>query len=133
MSSIAKINQRANRIFDKSSELSFATPNVINKRLTMFAMQNPLNNHKELREMEQMVTEKQSAFMQSWQNMFTQTLISQQRIASTMMDNFWKITTCQPVNFNTLVFQISNETLKVIEKGIHPIYLTATANARRLA
>lgn len=132
MSSIAKINQRASRIFDKSSELSFATPDVITKRLTMFAMQNPLNNHKELREMEQMVTEKHTAFIQSWQDMFTQSLISQQRIASTMMDNFWKITTCQPVNFNTLIFQISNETLKVIEKGLHPIYTTATANARRL-
>lgn len=133
MSSIAKINQRATRIFDKSSELSLAVPDVINKRLTMIAMQNPLNNHKEMREMEQMVTEKQTAFMQSWQDMCTQSLISQQRIASTIMNNFWKMSTLQPVNPTTLMFQISNETLKVIEKGMHPIHATATANSRRLA
>lgn len=133
MSSFAKINQRATRIFDKSNELSVAAPDVINKRLTMFALQNPLNNRKELREMEQMVAEKQAAFMQSWQDMCTQSLISQQRIASTMMDNFWKMSTCQPINFNMLAYQIGNETLKVIEKGMHPIHATATANSRRLA
>ena len=65
--------------------------------------------------------------------MCTQSLISQQRIASTMMDNFWKISTCQPINFNMLAYQIGNETLKVIEKGMHPIHATATANSRRLA
>lgn len=132
MSSIAKINQRATRIYDKSNELSVAVPDVINKRITMIATQNPMNNHKEMREMETMVSEKQMAFMQSWQDMCTQTLLSQQRIASTMMDNFWKMSTLQPVNINTLIYQIGNETLKVIEKGMHPIYATATANARRL-
>lgn len=132
MSSVAKINQRANRIFTKSSELSLAAPDVINKRLTMFAMQNPMNNRTEMQEMELMVSEKQLAFMQSWQDMAMQTMISQQRLANTMMNNFFRLCSGKPIAVDTFMYQLGNETLKVIEKGMHPIHATATANSKRL-
>lgn len=132
MSSAQKVTKRAQRIYDQSGELCQAVPDVITKRVTMIALQNPLDNQAEMREMERMVSEKQNAFMQSWQDMMTQSLLSQQRIATTMMDNFWRMATFQPVKLDFLMYQISNETLKVIEKGLRPIYSTATANSRRL-
>lgn len=132
MSSASKVSQRAQRIYDQSGELSYAASDVINKRVSMIAHQNPLNNKNEMNEIERMVSEKQTAFMQSWQDMMTQGMLSQQRIANTMMNNFWRMATFQPVKLDFLMYQISNETLKVIEKGLHPIYTTATANSRRL-
>lgn len=132
MSSPQQITQGAQRIYNQSSELSTAAPDVINKRLTMFALQNPLNNHAEMREMERMVSEKQTAFMQSWQNMASQSLIAQQRIGMSMMTNFFKMMTLQPVHLDSFMYQVGNETLKVIEKGMNPIHATATANSRRL-
>lgn len=132
MSSPQKVTQRAQRIYNQSSELSTAVPDVIGKRLTMIAQQNPLNNQAEMREMERMVSEKQTAFMQSWQNMATQSLIAQQRIGMTMFNNFCKMMTLQPVHLDSFMYQVGNETLKVIEKGMSPIHATATANSRRL-
>ena len=110
------VEQSAKRIYDKSEQLSINVPKVIERRIAMIATQNPLNNAKEMQEMERMVTEKQMAFLESWQSMMTQSVLAQQHIGQMLFTNWVKMAFCQPVSFEHLFYQINNETLKILEQ-----------------
>lgn len=126
------VEQSAKRIYDKSEQLSINVPKVIERRIAMIATQNPLNNAKEMQEMERMVTEKQMAFLESWQSMMTQSVLAQQHIGQMLFTNWVKMAFCQPVSFEHLFYQINNETLKILEQGMKPITRRVTANVERL-
>ena len=126
------VEQSAKRIYDKSEQLSINVPKVIERRIAMIATQNPLNNAKEMQEMERMVTEKQMAFLESWQSMMTQSVLAQQHIGQMLFTNWVKMAFCQPVSFEHLFYQINNDTLKISALGMKPISRGLTANVQRL-
>ena len=99
----------------------------------MIAKQNPLNNAKEMKEMERMVTEKPIAFFESWTQMAWQALVAQQNIGQLMFSNCMKLSLGQPISLENFFYAVNQEALHVLEKGMHPIYSRVAANAKRLS
>lgn len=133
MSTYKTFEQRAKRVSDTSEEMSVNVPKVVQKRLSMIAQQNPLNNHEEIKEIERMFSEKPIAFMESWQQMALQSLFAQQHIGQLMLVNWWKLAWGQPVLFDQIFYQVNAETLKILEKGLQPISRRVNANVKRLS
>lgn len=132
MSAYHHLEQRAKRVYAASEEMSINVPQVMQKRISMIAQQNPLNNHKEVKEIERMFSEKPIAFLESWQQMALQSLLAQQHIGQLMFVNWWKMAWGQPVLFDQIFYQVNAETLKILEKGLQPISRRVNANVKRL-
>lgn len=133
MTNFTTLQKDVSKIYRQSEDLGVNVPQIMQKRINMMAQQNPFDNHKERVEMERMVNEKTSAFMESWQNMGWQSLIAQQNIGNIMIDSWIKLSFGKPVAFEKLFYQINLETLKIFEKGMSPIHRRVVANAKRLA
>ena len=58
MATYKHINQKVEKMCQQSGDFSVHVPQVMQRRIYMIAKQNPLNNAKEMKEMERMVTEK---------------------------------------------------------------------------
>ena len=126
------VHNRAQKLYHQSEELSFNAANVISKRLNLIAQQNPLNNAKELKEIETMVNEKPVAFLQAWQQMGVQTLFAQQHLFSSWVDNWLGMLMGQPKAYEALFYQLNHESLKIWEKGLQPIHRRVNSNVKRL-
>ncbi len=133
MSHLTKLQRNMTKLYQQSEDVGIHAPQVIHKRLTMFAQQNPLNNQQEVHEMERMVHEKAMAFVESWQDMGIQSLVAQYHIHELLFDNWVKVLFGKPIALDQLFYQINLETLKVVEKGMLPIHRRVVANAKRLA
>ncbi|MFW2176426.1 MULTISPECIES: hypothetical protein [unclassified Moraxella] len=129
---LAKINKKASKLYHQSEEFGWNVPKVMQKRISMISQQNPLDNAKEMREIEKMFMEKPWAFLESWQQMMLQSLITQQNFNQSMFDNWLKFSIGQPIAMERVMLQLSDDTLKIFEKAMQPIYSTVNANAKRL-
>ena len=133
MNDLTKLQRNMSKFYRQSEDVGMKAPQVMHKRLSMLAQQNPFSNHKEVREIEQMVNEKAMAFVESWQDMGMQTLIAQQHINELLFDNWLKALFGKPIAYDQLFYQINLETLKILEKGMSPIHRRVVANAKRLS
>ena len=132
MATYEHINQQVGKMYQQSEDFSIRVPQVMQRRIYMIAKQNPLNNAKEMQEMERMVTEKPIAFFESWQQMAWQSLVAQQNICQLMFSNCMKLTLGQPISVEKFFYSVNQEALHVLEKGMQPIYSRVAANAKRL-
>lgn len=133
MATYEHLNQKVEKIYQQSEDFSFRVPEVMQRRIYMFAKQNPLDNAKEIKEMERMVIEKPIAFFESWSQMAWQTLKAQQNISQLMFSNCLKLSLGQPISLERFFYSVNQEALQVLEKGMHPIYRRVAANAKRLS
>lgn len=132
MTAYQRIQQGAAQICQQSGELGQQVPEVMHKRLSLMATQDPIHHAKTRKEIERMVVEKPVAFFESWQAMLTQSLIAQQNVSKLMMDSWVAMAMGRPIMLDQLYYQVNYETLKVFEKGISPIHRRVMANAKRL-
>ena len=133
MATYEHINQKVEKMWQQSEDFSVRVPQVMQRRIYMMARQNPLNNAKEMKEMERMVTEKPIAFFESWTQMAWQALVAQQNIGQLMFSNCMKLSLGQPISLQNFFYAVNQEALHVLEKGMHPIYSRVAANAKRLS
>lgn len=126
------LNKKVENIYQQSEDFSMHVPQIMQRRIYMIAKQNPLNNAKERKEMERMVTEKPIAFFESWSQMAWQTMIAQQNISQLMFSNCLKLSLGQPISLQNFFYSVNQEALHVLEKGMYPIYSRVAANAKRL-
>lgn len=132
MSDLHHLRRNMSKIYRQSEDVSWQSPHIMQKRITMLMQQNAFNDSKTLHEAEQMVSEKAMAFVESWQNMGWQTLIAQQHIGNLLFDNWLKIAFGKPIAVDQFFYQVNLETLKILEKGMYPIHRRVVANAKRL-
>lgn len=133
MATYEYLNKKVEKIYRQSEDFSIRVPEVMQRRIYMIARQNPLNNAKELKEMERMVIEKPIAFFESWSQMAWQSLLAQQNISQLMLSNCLKLSLGQPISLQNFFYSVNQEALHVLEKGMHPIYSRVAANAKRLS
>lgn len=133
MATYEHLNKKVEKIYRQSEDFSIRVPEVMQRRIYMIARQNPLNNAKELKEMERMVIEKPIAFFESWSQMAWQSLLAQQNISQLMLSNCLKLSLGQPISLQNFFYSVNQEALHVLEKGMHPIYSRVAANAKRLS
>jgi len=125
-------NTQQTSLTEKSVELSKAVPEVIAHRINSFmsAGLTPSEEHNE--EFQLMLSEKSDAFVESWKAMALQASKVNQEFCSSVMETmftpWWEMKTVEvytPKQFNMAA-------LSVLNKGLEPIYKTATSNAKRL-
>ncbi len=116
----------------KSAELSTAVPEVIAHRMSqfMFAGYQTSDDHHE--EFQLMWSEKNDAFVESWQAMADQTMKINQEFYSSMVKAiftpWWKMSHIDLYNPKKL----NKAALSIINKGLEPIHSKTTSNAKRL-
>lgn len=124
--------RKSQKLHKKTAELAEAAPQVIAKRLGRLAAAGPMLSRKDQLELQAMVSEKQSAFTQSWLAMSMQMVVSQQELAMrTMKAMTWPIG-CPNSNAMQAADDAHSAALDVLNKGLAPIHKTAVANAKRL-
>jgi hypothetical protein len=129
--------KRSTRKFTtQATELAFATPQVVNKRVTQMLFAGPMPSADDRKEFKLMSDEKLEAFKESWAAMATETVLAQQRLAVGMTTSMlkaawfpWIASTSNDMFAN----QMGNATMGVLNKGMEPVRKRAVANARRLS
>jgi len=115
------------------AELAAAVPQVVAHRITRMALAGPVLSARDRKEFSGMVSEKQAAFMQSWQGMFAAAVRSNQNLALAMSRSLLSPSASHPASSLRLAKQINHSLLKVASEGLRPLHRKATANAKRLA
>ena len=124
--------RKSQNLQKKTAELAEAAPQVIAKRLGKLAAAGPMLSKQDHHDLQEMVSEKQSAFTQSWLAMSMQMVFSQQELAmKTMKSMAWPKGTAS-FNIRQATDDAHSAALDVLEKGLDPIHKTAVANAKLL-
>jgi hypothetical protein len=126
-------SRKTQTIATQAAELALAVPQVVAHRAVRMALAGPAPSERDRREFELMVAEKNTAFVQSWRAMGSQTLLAHQALAMSMLHAAWSPARWgQPANFK-LANQAQAAALGILGKGLSPIHRKAVANAKRLA
>jgi hypothetical protein len=129
--------KRSTRKFtEQATELAFATPQVVNKRVAQMIFAGPLPSADDRKEFKLMSDEKVEAFKESWAAMATETVLAQQRLAIGMTTSMLKAAWfpwIAPQANDMFANQMGNATMGVLNKGMEPVRKRAVANARRLS
>jgi hypothetical protein len=104
----------------RTAELAFAVPQVIAHRALRGG---------ERKEMHRMGAEKFFAFGESWNAMFIQAAMENQRIALSLMQSFWFPWLAPRSSMSK---QLQSAALGIAGAGLAPIHRRARANAKRL-
>jgi hypothetical protein len=129
--------KRSTRKFTaQATELAFATPQVVNKRVAQMIFAGPLPSVDDRKEFKLMSDEKIEAFKESWAAMATETVLAQQRLAIGMTTSMLKAAWFPWVAStpsDLFATQMGSATMGVLNKGLEPVRKRAVANARRLS
>lgn len=120
------------KLQQKSIAMWFAVPQVISTRLWMLATANPLDTRNEQKEVHRMISEKQNAVIQSFQDVNSQILDSGQKLSSSWMNSWQSYLFGNNNAFEKLYQQVEQETVKILDKGISPYATAVKANNKRL-
>jgi hypothetical protein len=116
----------------KSMQIALAAPQVVAHRVARMALAGPNLSARDRQEFKTMVGEKHAAFVQSWSNMYLQTLRANQAIATSMVQSFFS-----PLSYGksaaSISAQVQRAAVGVLAQGLAPIHRKAVSNARRLA
>ncbi len=129
-------NPRAALVARQATDLAVAAPQVVAHRLTRMAMAGANPSARDRREFTRMVSEKQTAFQQSWAAMGMQSMVACQALMQAWMRMCWTPWSAATWNGGALASQASqwqNAMWGVVGKGLAPVHRTAVANAKRLA
>jgi hypothetical protein len=128
-----RASRKVSTLGRQTSELSFAAPYVVARRLARMTRAGPVLNSRDRKEFVGMVAEKQLAFAQSWFAMLTEgARISQQLTLSAWRATAWPWSS----NATSLAAQVrraQQSGIAVVSKGLAPIHRKAVSNARRLS
>lgn len=119
-------------VAQKSTELVIAAPQVVAHRLTRMAIAGPALSRRDQEEFSGMITEKGTAFSQSWTAMMLESMHASQAIGLALFKAFLNPWGEKWVTL-ALFGQMQKAALSVVEKGIDPVHSKAVANARRLS
>jgi hypothetical protein len=106
----------------QAAELAFATPQVVNKRVTQMFFAGPLPSVDDRKEFKLMSDEKVDAFKESWAVGMTTSALKAAWFP-------WVAYTPSDLFAN----QMGSATMGVLNKGMEPVRKRAVANARRLS
>ena len=129
-------NPRAALVARQATDLAVAAPQVVAHRLTRMAMAGANPSARDRREFTRMVSEKQTAFQQSWAAMGMQSMVASQALMQAWMRMWWTPWSTSTWNGGALASQASqwqNAMRGVVGKVLAPLHSTAVANAKRLA
>lgn len=129
-------NHKATSVARQATDLAVAAPQVVAYRLARMAAAGANPSERDRKEFTRMVSEKQTAFQQSWSAMGMQSMVAGQAMMMTWMRMCWTPWSASTWNGNALASQASqwqNAMWGVVGKGLAPVHRTAVANARRLA
>jgi hypothetical protein len=131
-----QLNRSARKFTEQATELAFATPQVVNKRVAQMIFAGPLPSASDRKEFKLMSDEKVEAFKESWAAMANETVVAQQKLVIDMATSMlkaawfpWVASTSNDLFSN----QMGNATMGVLNKGMEPVRRRAVANARRLS
>lgn len=117
----------------KAAQLAVAAPQVVAHRVARMAMAGPTPSKRDRKEFNRMVAEKQVAFVESWQEMATQTMRANQALASSFLLAAWSAWFWSKPSAGRAAAQIQGAALGILGKGMAPVHRKAVANAKRLA
>ena len=128
----SRTSRKSEELKKKTAELAEAAPQVIAKRLGSLAASGPMLSRQDQQDLHEMVSEKQTAFTESFVAMSMQVMASQQELTMKAMKSvIWPKGTANS-NFMQAADDAHNAALDVLDKGLEPIHKTAVANAKRL-
>jgi hypothetical protein len=117
----------------QSAELALAVPQVVAHRLTRMAMSGPKPSLRDQKEFTRMVTEKMTAFGESWTAMTLQAMQAQQSFALSWLQSLWTPPFLPKSSARATSQRLHGAALGVLGKGLAPVHRKAVANAKRLA
>ena len=127
-------HKRKNRpLIVKAAELALAVPQVVAHRVTRMAIAGPSLSERDRKEFQRMGAEKTAAFIESWNAMTMQALRANQALAASFFRSFWSPSLKVKPSATAVAAKLYSSALGVLGKGMAPIHLKATANARRPA
>lgn len=127
---------KAAAVARQATDLAIAAPQVVAHRLTRMALAGANPSARDRREFTRMVSEKQTAFQQSWAAMGLQSMVASQSMMQTWMHMWctpWSASTWNGGALASQASQWQNAMWGVVGKGMAPVHRTAVANAKRLA
>jgi hypothetical protein len=129
--------KRSTRKFaSQATELAFAAPRVVNKRVAQMMFAGPLPSADDRKEFKLMSDEKTEAFKESWTAMATESVLAQHRLAISMTTSMLKAAWfpwVTPTSNDLFSNQMGVAAMGVLSKGMEPVHKRAVANARRLS
>jgi hypothetical protein len=131
-----QLKRSTRRFTEQATELAFATPQVVNKRIAQMIFAGPLPSANDRKEFKLMSDEKVEAFKESWAAMASETVLAQQRLAIGMTTSMLKVAWfpwVTPTSSDLFANQMGSATMGVLNKGMAPVRKRAVANARRLS
>lgn len=128
----SRASRKSEELQKKATELAEAAPQVIAKRLGSLAASGPMLSLQDQQDLQEMVSEKQTAFTQSFVAMSMQMMVSQQELAMKAMKSLIWPTGSANANLMQAADDAQSAALDVLDKGLDPIHKTAVANAKRL-
>jgi hypothetical protein len=131
-----QLKSSTRRFTEQATELAFATPQVVNKRVAQMIFAGPLPSSSDRKEFQLMSDEKVEAFKESWAAMATETVIAQQKLAIGMTTSILKAAWfpwVTPTSSDLFSNQMGSAAMGVLNKGLEPVRKRAVANARRLS
>jgi hypothetical protein len=131
-----QFKRSARKFTEQATELAFATPQVVNRRVAQMIFAGPSPSTSDREEFKLMSDEKVEAFKESWAAMTTEVVLAQQRLAIGMTTSILKAAWfpwVAPQANDLFANQMGNATMGVLNKGMEPVRKRAVANARRLS
>lgn len=119
------------RLQQKALTMCLSIPQVMATRIWKIAT-TPMDSQAQQQEMQTMVTEKQSAFIQSMGDISSQMIASQIALGSQWMSDWQRLMLGNNKAFDNFGTHIDKETTKIMDKGISPYAKTVAANKTRL-
>lgn len=129
-------NPRAASVARQATDLAVAAPQVVAYRLARMAAAGPNPSARDRREFTRMVSEKQTAFQQSWSAMGLQSMVASQAMMQAWMRMWltpWSTTSWNGSALASQASQWQNAMWGVVGKGLAPVHRAAVSNAKRLA
>ncbi|MEO8672468.1 MAG: polyhydroxyalkanoate granule-associated phasin [Tahibacter sp.] len=113
-------------------DLSIAVPQVVSKRLARMALAGANPTARDKKELQQMIAEKNAAFVASWTAMTHEAMRANAALAQSWFAACWGLSS-RGTSPMTALAALQDATLGVVAKGIAPVRRKAVANAKRLS
>ena len=124
--------RRSISIATKSTQLALAVPQVVAHRMNRMARAGANYSDRDIKEFYRMGTEKQAAFLASWNSMALQILRYQHALMFSWCKATWMSWVGARMTSVSMVTQWQSAAMATALSGLQPIHRTAVANARRL-
>ena len=117
----------------KSAQLALAAPQVMAHRMSRMALAGTNYSDHDLQELARMGSEKQTAFLASWNAMALQALRYQHTFVLAWFQAVWMPWARSRMSPASLAKQLQSATMATLLSGLGPVHHTAVANAKRLS